>query len=294
MRRNQKFGMIDNSPLLVDPAIYEGDSLGQDEAPNEIRQKTNVSDGVDTIQMTPREEESLETESRRLAITTEIVERKLAEKGLARKTSSDPDLAVRLQLNPFSGRVDRERIMGKSTSLPDLFGDVNVDDWNSGSSFEQLDQSHEKSTSNENVREVVPTVNLLEIATPSRNKRRLSPHNLTPIGKQSKMSTEVGMSPILRMNLEYWTSEGDGNTPQLPETAGIPPRNIATPRRRLGSDAGDIFQRMMSQKENNMSPSRHRTRSLSMSTKISKTLGNQKKISEFIKPLEKKEREKEE
>ena len=241
------------------------------------------------------------------------MERKLAEKGLARKTSSDPDFAVRLQLNPFSGRVDRERIMGKSTSLPDLFGDVNVDDWNSGSSFEQLDQSHEKSTSNdqeegrmntnvqeecgeinENVREVVPTVNLLEIATPSRNKRRLSPHNLTPIGKQSKMSTEVGMSPILRMNLEYWTSEGDGNTPQLPETAGIPPRNIATPRRRLGSDAGDIFQRMMSQKENNMSPSRHRTRSLSMSTKISKTLGNQKKISEFIKPLEKKEREKEE
>ena len=285
----------------------------QDEAPSETKQKTNVSDGVDTILMAPREEESPGTESRRLAITTEIVERELAGKGIARKTSSDPDLAVNLQLNPFSGRVNRERIMGRTTSLPDLVGGVDVDEWNSGSSFGQLDPSHENSTNedkeggemiataqeargeiNENAPELVPVMNLLEIATPTRNKRRLSPHNLTPIGKPSKMSTEVEMSPILRMNFEYWTEEGDENQPQAPETDSAPPRSILTPRRRLGSDVEGIFQRMMNQRDDIISPSRHRTRSLSMSTKISKTPGNQKKISEFIRPLEKKEREKDE
>jgi len=137
---------------------------------------------------------------------------------------------------------------------------------------------------NENAPEIVPVMNLLEIATPTRNKRRLSPHNLTPIGKPSKMSTEVEMSPILRMNFEYWTEEGDENQPQAPETDSAPPRSILTPRRRLGSDVEGIFLRMMNQREDIITPSRHRTRSLSMSTRISKTPGNQKKKSEFIRP----------
>jgi len=36
--------------------------------------------------------------------------------------------------------------MGRTTSLPDLVGGVDVDEWNSGSSFGDLDSSHENST----------------------------------------------------------------------------------------------------------------------------------------------------
>ena len=64
--------------------------------------------------------------------------------------------------------------------------------------------------------------NVVDIQTPSRRKRQLSPDELTPLGRTRKMSTEVCNSPILRMKHEFWAMLEDDRGVGV---AGIVPVN---------------------------------------------------------------------
>ena len=82
------------------------------------------------------------------------------------------------------------------------------------------------------------------------------------------------MSPILTVQFEYWTGDGDESILQNPELLNAALRSFLALIRKLGSNAGGIFLRMMNQREDIIVPSKHRTRYLSVSIRMPKTPGN--------------------
>ena len=155
--------------------------------------------------LTPRKDESSTTERRRLFNTTKIIEDVLRARGLIRRTTSENNIADTSKENIFYGKMERKKgpPRSRSLSLTSLVGEMTINKWNSNSSFE------EKSTGTE-AEKIIKTANLEMIThvgaqTPDRLKRRLSPNELTPIGRMRKMSTEVCNSPTLRRRYEYWT-----------------------------------------------------------------------------------------
>ena len=109
----------------------------------------------------------------------------------------------------------------RSLSLTSLVGELTINKWNSNSSFEEKSIGIE----GEEVK-IITTVNVddnsVDPETPQSTKRRLSPNELTPLGKTRKMSTEVYNSPILRMKHMFWTM---GEADIGPGVTGVTPAN---------------------------------------------------------------------
>ena len=126
--------------------------------------------------------------------------------------------------------------------------------------------------------------------TPTGMKRPLSPNDNTPVGRLSKMSTEMGASPELNRwrleEVEYWQETGgeedvftrDSRQENLLGINRIH-REVQTPRRRLGSHG--VFDWMM----NNNRPMTpvSRSRSLSRVKKTTESPKNQPLMSVFLK-----------
>ena len=92
--------------------------------------KTNLSNDVETLQITPRKEDTPETNIRKILNTTRIVEKNLFKYGLLRSYNSEPEDLNNISLNPF--RPARNRTL----SLTELMKNVVLDEWNTVSTFE--------------------------------------------------------------------------------------------------------------------------------------------------------------
>ena len=271
----------EGSPFLVDPSIFEENSGDISDDLVRERKKTNVSDPLDILQLTPVSELSSDTHARNMGEMAAGVERNLAKRGLMmiQRSRSEPELHNNALFKAFP------RARYRSMSMADYLGDADVGLWNSGSSFgndnsqrarggevimntenqpdnsqrarggevimntenqpdnsqrarggevimntgnqpdnsqrarggeEHIVQSDAKVASKEDnaseifIMDSVGLMDNLNIATPARGKRVLSPDELTPVGVSRKMSTTVNSSPLLRMNFEYWGGDSQG------------------------------------------------------------------------------------
>ena len=82
----------ETSPARVDPAIYELNESDNSQTRVQGNLKTNVSDGVDGLEVTPTKDESTGTEERKLFNSTKLIEINLGNTGLLKRTVSEPDI----------------------------------------------------------------------------------------------------------------------------------------------------------------------------------------------------------
>ena len=282
----------DNSPLLVDPSIFENEN--EEEINCNVmreRKKTNVSDQLDILEMTPASDESTDTHARKVAETAEVVERGLARRGMAvlSRWNSAPSLACNAFLKNFPGLI-----RNRSLSVSDYLKASEVALWDSGSSFGTGDDTNghqgvcvtnddenramdktddgaglvlngevfggvlednniDPVTENDKVdgcEKIIISddggemgasglLSMLQLNTPSREKRILSPDENTPIGGRRKMSTKLDRSTVMRMNWEYWQGMEDEVVDEGKMTQE-PSNDLGTPQRRRISSLGAL------------------------------------------------------
>ena len=222
----------ETSPLLVDPDIFEYDLSGADDEPSKMRKKTEVSNDVDRMGVTPRKADSSSTEKKKLFNTTKLIEGILRERGLTKRTVSENDITNESQENVFYGKMKKKRApRSRSLSLTSLVGELTINKWNSSSSFEEGDIGSEPErivlTGDACVNSTQTPANggagVNRSQTPNGRKRQLSPNELTPLGRMRKMSTEICNSPVLRMKYEFWARLDEDNAVGV---TGIVPVNV--------------------------------------------------------------------
>ena len=103
-------------------------------------------------------------------------------------------------------------------------------------------------------------LSMLQLNTPSREKRILSPDENTPIGGRRKMSTKIDRSTVMRMNWEYWQGMTDGVVDEGKMTQE-PSNDLGTPPRRRVSSWGAL-QRIMNRGDTNIHTPRTRRASV--------------------------------
>ena len=194
----------ENSPLQVDPEVFEYELSGDE--PAKTRKKTEVSNDFDHMEVTQRKDDSSTTEKKNLFNTTKLIEQVLRERGLIKRSVSVGEIVNMSRENVFYGKMKtRASPRTRSLSLTGLVGEMTINNWNSGSSFEEENIGTDAAGGIQTVDVGVDGVT--NSWTPSRPKRQLSPDELTPVGRNRKMSTEICNSPILRMRYEYWDME---------------------------------------------------------------------------------------
>ena len=164
--------------------------------------------------LTKKEEDSSATENKNLFNKTKLLEEILMNRGLVKRSVSENEVFNKSAENIFYGKMKtRASPRARSFSLTDLVGEMTIRDWNSASSFEEkiTAPGGDEDIKASNAGADINIGNL----TPMRQKRILSPDELTPLGRCRKMSTDVQSSPILRMREELWVVEDEGIDVQI-------------------------------------------------------------------------------
>ena len=235
----------------------EGDEVGTEKL------KTNVSDGVDIIELTPRGVLTVSTEERSLFNMTSRVEGILKRKSILRRFNSDPELVVDVTQNVFGGPNLRRR----SLSLPKV-GDLTLANMSSDPSFEGCEKEQDTRgivtpthSRGEEILIISPEVEALDLQGVTKtlkfSKRRLSPGVSTPIARISKQLVREENSPLLRERENDWLNHEyefykkddrcgigmDGGMDEQTNILSSPRRSKLVARRRLNTLASVDLQK---------------------------------------------------
>ena len=126
----------ETSPLQVDPDIFVYNVSGADDEPADLRKNTEVSNEMDHMVVTPKNDDSSTTEGKTFFNTTKVLEEVLKDRGIIKRTVSESEINNRSLENIFYGKM-KTRAPSRSRSLADLVGEMTINGWNSDCSFEK-------------------------------------------------------------------------------------------------------------------------------------------------------------
>ena len=129
--------LTEHSPLRVDPQIFENNVSDKDTEPNDRRLKTNNSNDMGRLLVTPRKFDSPETEHGKLITTTMILEVDLVKRGMLTRSTSLPELSNSFMIHPMfkKKKYGQPQVRTRSLSLSEMVGEMTMNELDNQSDF---------------------------------------------------------------------------------------------------------------------------------------------------------------